>query len=323
MATSPDGRPYGARWDFRTPSPDFARTAVEPLSPPPPIPSSFVKPPPSVYAINNYPPQSRSSYYDASPYPRNIRASSADTAPLYPYAFHHHHHNDAQPPPPQQQQQHLLHHHLPQHRENNRLDALAEIALMHGANRIAPAYSHPPTLPLPIASPVPVASAIAHSWQRHDIAQTPILLPRPQDVVDARPLHGGAGFGPIGRERRSLSIAHENGIPIPGAIISRRSPPLGPPLSLAEPDPMLSPPSMVERLPVASVLDSLRALAPKPDEEHARPWINPSPVDPYLSSADEEDRGAVPTQALANLESRPGKGRCLICEARREQTNRA
>ncbi|WP_122664764.1 type VI secretion system tip protein VgrG [Pseudomonas viridiflava] len=33
--------------------------------------------------------------------------------------------------------------------------------------------------------------------------------------------------------------------------------------------------------------------------------------------------GAVPKQALANIESRPGTGRCLICEARRAQANRA
>lgn len=33
--------------------------------------------------------------------------------------------------------------------------------------------------------------------------------------------------------------------------------------------------------------------------------------------------GAVPKLALVNLKSRPGKGHCLICEARREQANRA
>lgn len=54
---------------------------------------------------------------------------------------------------------------------------------------------------------------------------------------------------------------------------------------------MLSPPSMVERLPpVASVLDSLRAaLAPKPEDDHPRPWINPSPVDQFMASPGGED----------------------------------
>ena len=39
-------------------------------------------------------------------------------------------------------------------------------------------------------------------------------------------------------------------------------------------------------------------------------------------AAAESVAGAVPKRAIANITSQPGKGRCLICEARREQANR-
>ncbi|KAI5791950.1 hypothetical protein EDC01DRAFT_630454 [Geopyxis carbonaria] len=42
MGTKDDSRPHGARWGFRTPSPDFARRAVSPISPPQPHPAAIL-----------------------------------------------------------------------------------------------------------------------------------------------------------------------------------------------------------------------------------------------------------------------------------------
>ncbi|KAI5846678.1 hypothetical protein BZA05DRAFT_133642 [Tricharina praecox] len=319
MAASRDGLPYGSRWGFRTPSPDFARTAVEPLSPPAATPafaarsSSFSNPnyppPPTTYSSYSpqYPPVSRSS---RDPEPAFHHPSPRAPSPA-PNPYNHHGYSFA---PPNYK---LLPKAAP-----NPLDALADIALMHGAGRLpsGPTYNPPPLLFPTMASPSPpVATAVmvspSPSWQRPDSALPPTMptskISMERIIPHAKPAHEH-NFGPIGQERRSVSGGRERrnsaiadaplSPPSPAAVrllpMKSRLPLPDLPRAVMEPLPVMEPlsarllPSVImmsEPAPPAEI--QLPQPGPTPEELRSRyPWINASPVDMYMdSSNDGED----------------------------------
>jgi hypothetical protein len=286
MATSPDGFPYGSRWNYRTPSPDFARTAVEPLSPPAASTPTFAVRTPSF--SNNYASSNVYSYYPQYPAmpSRSIRDADA-AAPQLPF---NHGYLLARAAVEKQ----------PQIRETNPLDALADIALLHGANRLAStSVYNPPALPLPCGSPPTVATTMVSSWQQPDTAHLS-LLPKPLDVantisVESIGSHTITGreqnYGPIGHERRSFPGAFFSGREYNNAEISATVPrrssvpvsavllPAAEPISVPKP-PQPSEPSL------PTMLDSTSNSKAKTDESYY-PWINSSPIDEYMTSLDD------------------------------------
>ena len=283
MASSPDGIPYGSRWGFRTPSPDFARTAVEPLSPPAyPTAASFAARPPPLSAISSCPPNA--PLYPATaaatpPHPpvSPRSARSPDSAlPFLPFS-------------PGLMMARAVVEKQPASGESNRLDALAEIALLHGANRLpsaASAYSSAVLPPPPAASPpAPLATAATTpSWPRPDSA-SPLLVSTPFDTAPAESAGSLAdpareqSYGPIGYGRRSApNIREYAAAPSAAVALPHSLPPPPPPLSHPHPPPPppLPPPPTPRRrssLPVSAVL------AP-PAVHPVRPVKTPLPVDP-------------------------------------------
>jgi hypothetical protein len=187
MASSPENLPYGARWGYRTPSPEFARSAVEPLSPTN-ITSAATNTSP--FAGAQLPP---TTYTQSPPFP------SMSQAPVPP-SYSNNYMLDSGPAKQ-----------LPE--SNNRLDALAEIALMHGAGRLAPASpvasSRARSLPNPASLFIPPivsgdlvtspSSAIAFPPKSLEIADTVPVEPRELATNGVREQK------PIGHERRAVS----------------------------------------------------------------------------------------------------------------------
>ncbi|KAA8912322.1 hypothetical protein FN846DRAFT_916773 [Sphaerosporella brunnea] len=274
-------KPYGARWGFRTPSPDFARTAVEPLSPLPAAASPYGARTPS-FSSSYVPPPVQPSYSPQySAVSRSFRGP--DPAP--------------QPPLPSYSHGYMLSSPVDRYPQKlqgpqNPLDALADIALMHGASRLAPGPSYnPPPLSMPtLSSPTFVAAVPSSTWPRPDSAQPPVS-PRTRDVAhipaeprrtsfSTDPREPSYSFGTIGQERRSVSRTRELGGPsnVDSAVTL---PPIARSLPVpAQPLPALQPePAATEASVQATADDPLSA--PK-TEESRHPWINASPIDEYL-----------------------------------------
>jgi hypothetical protein len=284
MASKKDALPYGARWGFRTPSPDFARTAVEPLSPLPASASPYVART-SSFSSSYAPPPVLSYSPQYSAVSRSFRG--ADPAPQPPQPSYAHGYMISSPADRQ----------LPK-LQTNPLDALADIALMHGA-RLAtgPAYN-PPPLPMPtMIPPTFVAASVPTStWPRPDSAQ-PQLSPQAREVpyihaeqrrssFSADHRDASYSFGTIGQERRSVSRGRDHGSlsnvdEVPPAL-SRSSPIAAMPLPAMQP----APPAAAEAPAQATADDPLSV--PK-TEESRHHWINASPKDEYIPHPEEAD----------------------------------
>jgi hypothetical protein len=285
MASQKDALPYGARWGFRTPSPDFARTAVEPLSPPPASASPYLARAPSFSSPYAPPPvHSYSPQYPAMS--RSFRG--ADPPPQLPQPSYAHGYMIPSPTDKQIQKP-----------QSNPLDALADIALMHGASRLAPGPAYnPPTLPMPtIASPTFVAAAIpTPTWPRPDSAQPPVS-PRAHNVAhvpaERRASYStitrepSLSFGTIGQERRSIPRSRDHGNPsnadAAAAALSRGSPTQASPLL-----PAMQPEPAAAEAPAQATAGDPLSEQPKAGESR-HPWINASPIDEYIPCPDDVD----------------------------------
>jgi len=319
MAASREGLPYGSRWGFRTPSPDFARTAVEPLSPPAAATPTFAarsfsfpnanhaSPPPpySSYGLQ-YPADSRSSH---DPEPAFYHPSPRAPSPApHPYSHSYGFVPSIHKQPPKAAQ--------------NPLDALADIALMHGAGRLqsGPTYN-PSPLPFPtMASPSPpVAAAVMTSpnpsWQRPDSALPP-TMPTSRISMERMIPHAKPGrelnFGPIGQERRASNGPERRNSTVadtslsPPSPTAMRLPPMKselplPDLTRAVMGPLLGIEPLPARplLPAAMISESAlpaeeQPLQPeqKPEEQRLYyPRISASPADVHTDSPKDVEGG--------------------------------
>jgi hypothetical protein len=192
MAAQREGFPYGSRWGFRTPSPDFARTAVEPLSP--------------------FPTSTQMTYARESSISNdNAPSSTSSIPPQYPSAV-----------PLQNAQEHNLPaqavannsdnspHIASEIPPSNPLDTLADIALLHGAGQLTSSHCIPPS-----HSPVlPTAGFRGPDYYHIGGATT---IPVGPSNARRNSLHE-TNYGPIGYERRAHSTGRDiefNHTPIP------------------------------------------------------------------------------------------------------------
>lgn len=183
MAAQREGFPYGSRWGFRTPSPDFARTAVEPLSP--------------------YPTSTPICYTRESSISNdNAPSSTSSIPPQYPSAVPLHnaqeHHLPAQAVANNSYNPPHIASEIP---PSNPLDTLADIALLHGAGQLTSSHCIPPS-----HSPVLPTEGFRGPDYHHIGGVT--TIPVGPSNVRRNSLHE-TSYGPIGYERRAHSTGRE------------------------------------------------------------------------------------------------------------------